>query len=305
MAQSDEKKVALITAVGLLGLPQVVPELERLIQDSNQSTFIRTKALFAYKRLIHSTNGKYVKNLIPSYFQPKNYTNVYVFYLFINNNSDAVSKSFVKETVLPNLVAHFENESLPSAVRMTAATLIFACEHSNNQHWGRVAAKTQQANAEIKSFIATSFQSMAKMNPVSRNHRRMQQIAQSVGSQLHGVQGQEGASMNIYAAEEIEDSEVELFARFAFIKSHTANNFLQVISKGVLGLGQEPLEITPLAVSATLQSKSDSLKNADLYTQINLWNEMFIQTKWDKKSFKNLALSMFHYCFFYPQFSLS
>lgn len=54
----SEQKAVVLSAVGILGLPEVIPRLERVIKDQSQSTFVRTKAVFAYKRLTQSSNGK-------------------------------------------------------------------------------------------------------------------------------------------------------------------------------------------------------------------------------------------------------
>lgn len=55
---NDEQKAVLLSAVGILGHPAAVHSLEQVILSQSQSTFVRTKAIFAYKRLIFSTNGK-------------------------------------------------------------------------------------------------------------------------------------------------------------------------------------------------------------------------------------------------------
>jgi hypothetical protein len=81
-AVSTEQKAVVITAIGILGLPDSIPFLDRIIKDTAQSTFIRTKAVFAFKRLIQSSNG-----------------------------NDAVTRSIVRSQVLPKLMSYVESTS--------------------------------------------------------------------------------------------------------------------------------------------------------------------------------------------------
>jgi len=122
------------------------------------------------------------------------------------------------------------------------------------------------------------------------------QIAQSMSSHYTGMEQEDTVSMNIYAAQEIGDSEVELFRRFAILKSSNNNNFIHFFTKGALEFGQYPLEVTPFQMSASMQSRSSGIwKDSSLYTQISLWNEMFIHTKWTPETIENLIKGMFLY----------
>lgn len=205
-----------------------------------------------------------------------------------------MTRSLVRSTVLPNLMAHVQSTSLPTPVRMAAAALVFACEHSVSQHWSQIARTATSSNVEFQSFIASSIQSMAQMDTVADNHHRMKHIAsqiQSEVSNLRGADAYQGISQNLYYAEEVgEKSEIEFLARFALLKSYRSNEYLHLFTKGSFNLGSDPLELTPLAVSLTMQSETNDIwKQNDLYATVSFWNEMFITTKLSADSLEKLV----------------
>lgn len=137
---------------------------------------------------------------------------------------------------------------------------------------------------------------MSKMDAVCENHRRMAHIGQQLRGQVTSLRGsspQEGVSQNLYYAEELgEKSEVEFYGRFGLLKSHNNNNFLHLFTKGSLDMGAHPLELTPLAISLSFQSRSNDIwRQNDAYLGLNLWNSMFLTTKLSASSLQDLVQS--------------
>jgi hypothetical protein len=266
-----EQKAVLLTAIGILGLPEAIPKLEHIIKDQSQSTFIRTKAVFAFKRLIQSSNG-----------------------------NDAVSRSTVRNQVLPKLMSFVQSTSLPSPVRMAATSLVFSSEHSTFQDWSQISQLAVAGSNEFQSFVASSIQSMTQMSPITNAHKHMKHIASQLSSEVSRLavarssSSRNGISQNLYFAEEIgPKTEVEFFARFALLKSSRSNEFIHLFTKGSYNMGTEdPLELTPLAVSLSLQSKTNDVwKQADVYTTFSIWNQMFVSTKINPENFESIVRS--------------
>jgi hypothetical protein len=262
---TTEQKVVILQAVSILGHPDIIDRLEKVINDSNQPTIVRTKAVFAFKRLAQSSTG-----------------------------NDAVSDSTVKQTVLPKLMS-FIRSSLPTPVRMAAVALVISSEHSKMSHFQEIAKTVVDSrNVELESFWASSIESMSQMKAVTHNHRRMQHIAEQLRSQvqqLRGAQANQGYSQNLYYAEEIgEKTEVEFFARFGLIKSNSSHEFLHLFTKGALEFGEDPLELTPFAMSLSFQSKTNDIwRQSNVFTTVSLWNEMFITKKLSADSLQTIV----------------
>jgi hypothetical protein len=191
-------------------------------------------------------------------------------------------------------MAHIQNTNLPTPVRMAAVALVLGSEHSKQSHFERIATVAVQSNVEFQSFFSSSITTMAEMDAVTHNHRRMKHIAQQIRSQaqqLRGAHPSQGYSQNLYYAEELgEKSEVEFYARFGLIKSHSSNEFLQLFTKGAMEFGQDPLELTPFSMSLAFQSKSNDIwRQSNVFTTVSMWNSMFITKKISPDSLQTLV----------------
>jgi hypothetical protein len=263
---NKEQKAVVLTALQILGIPEILPKLERVVESASHSTYIRTKAVFAFSRLIFSENG-----------------------------NEAVSKHFVRSTVLPKLLQYVLDRNLPTPVRMAAAALIFKSEHSTQHQWEDIARSAVQSNQEFQSFVVSSWHTMQEMEAVTDNHRRMKHLARQVTNgnyieQILRTGNTGGISQNLYFAEELgENTEIEYFQRFALIRSHRNNEFLQTYFKEQLNFGAYSL---PLGIKGSLIYQSDAQsiwRQRETFVQFSLFNSVFVVQKLNQRNLMQLV----------------
>jgi hypothetical protein len=97
-------------------------------------------------------------------------------------------------------------------------------------------------------------------------------------------------SKNMYQEEHLGSQEqIGFYQRMGLIKSNNSWSYLHGYTRSSFEMGSQSLDITPLAFSATFQSSRVGQQIPTLFTQVNLWNEMYMIQKFDSRTLYKLV----------------
>jgi hypothetical protein len=228
--------VVYLNALGNLGVPEVVPVVQKILDDSIDP-YIKTQAIFALKGLLISRQAE---NIPAEGIQAVD-----------RDSQDLLTDKFIEQQVLPILVSvSFDRGEFPS-VRMAAISLLLFTTDADVTIWQQLAYSTWfAASQEVHAFIYTSLHRLAHMEgPQSQLLWPMVRKARTVLTLAKPVVPGYAKSRNTFASAFAEHIQTGFAHQFQYYGAKDSNipqymYYRSFVSHGSGSVGYSPFEIS-------------------------------------------------------------
>jgi hypothetical protein len=225
-----------LTALGNLGVPEVVPVVQQILDDETDP-YIKVKAVLALKNLIVSRQAE---NIPVAEVRGVD-----------RQSQDLLTDDFIENQVLPILIAVSADKGEHPEVRMAAISLLLYTTNADLTVWQQMAYSTWfSASQEVHSFIYSSLKSLAELkNPISRLHRQMQKKARAVISLAKPMNPGMGKSRNVFNSQFVEHLQSGFFHHFEYFGSKDSRMPNYMFYRNNVQYGNGAQGVTPVEFS--------------------------------------------------------
>jgi len=228
--------VVYLNALGNLGVPEVVPVVQRILDDSIDP-YIKTQAIFALKGLLQSRQAE---NIPAEGMQAVD-----------RDSQDFLTDQFIEQQVLPILASvSFDRGEFPS-VRMAAISLLLYTTDADITIWQQLAYSTWfAASQEVHAFIYTSLHRLAHIEgPLNGLLWPMVRKARTVLSLAKPIVPGYAKSRNSFAAAFAQHLQTSFAHQFQYFGAQDSNipqymYYRNFISQGQGAVGFSPFEFS-------------------------------------------------------------
>lgn len=234
--QDNHWAVTYLTALGNLGVPEVIPVVQNILDDETNS-YIKVKAVLALKNLIVSRQNQ---NIPVSEIRGVD-----------RQSHDLLTDELIEGEVLPILVAVSQDKGEHPEVRMAAISLLLYTTNADLTIWQQLAYSTWfSASQEVHSFIYSSLKSLAELQqPISHLHRQMQKKARAVISLAKPIAPHMAKSRNVFNSQFVEHLQSGFFHHFEYFGSKDSIVPNYAFYRNNVQYGNGAQGVSPLEVS--------------------------------------------------------
>lgn len=229
--------VVYLNALGNLGVPEVVPVVQRILDDSTDP-YIKTQAIFALKGLLQSRQQE---NIPAEGIQAVD-----------RDSQDFLTDKFIEQQVLPLLAAAaFDRGEYPS-VRMAAISLLLYTTDADITIWQQLAYSTWfAASQEVHAFVYTSLHKLAHIEgPLNGLLWPMVRKARTVLSLAKPIVPGYAKSRNSFVSAFAEHLQTSIAHQFQYFGAKDSNIPQYMYYRNFVSQGQGAYGFSPLEISA-------------------------------------------------------
>jgi hypothetical protein len=224
--------ITYLTAFGNLGVEQILPQVQRILDDSTD-VYIKTKAILALHRVIVSRSTQNI---------PTN-----EIHGVDRNGQDSLTDEVVEKQVMPVLVSAAFDKGEHPEVRMAAFSLLMYTTAADVAIWQQMAYSTWfEPSKEVHSFVYSSLKSLAYLNQdVPSIHWQMQKNARAVLALAKPIAQGYAKSRNSFAAGIAEHLQTNYIHQTQYFGSKDSNvpNFMYY--KNLVQYGNRAITTSP------------------------------------------------------------
>jgi len=205
--QQQDKHFAItyLVALGNLGVPEVVPVVQRIL-DEEEDAYFKVQAIFALKHLCVSRSATNIP--------------VNAMHGIDRDTQDLITDEVVEKEVLPILVAVQNDKSEHPEVRMAAVSLLIYTTNADLTIWQQLAYSTWQPySREVHAYIYSTLKYLAELERPLGFHRRMSYKARAVLPLCKPMAQGFAKSKNMFSSHWLQHIQTRVFQHFSYFGS--------------------------------------------------------------------------------------
>jgi hypothetical protein len=229
--------VVYLNALGNLGIPEVVPVVQRILDDSNDP-YIQTQAIFALKGLLISRQSENIP--------------VEQLHSVDRDSQDFLDDKYIEKEVLPVLASVAFDRGEHSSVRMAAISLLLFTTDADINIWQQLAYSTWfAASQEVHAFIYTSLHNLAYVKgPLNNQLWSMVRKARTVLSLAKPMSPGYAKSRNTFASTFAEHIQSGFSQQFQYFGAKDSNVPQFMYYRNFVSQGNGASQYSPIELSA-------------------------------------------------------